>query len=165
LRLGRSQTKCAAEAEGEKTVRASEHLRHFHKSEAERHDSKAELCDKVEAHHRRLSELHRALHKASGLEPHGQVAAEHDGLASRFNIMARSHRAAAARNRSDVEDCEKAIVSGDLAKANQLQPTRVSAVTPDNPHRAIPRYGQPQVPVTKVAPEVDSIIPPLDVLD
>src|SRR5713226_10393122 len=77
---------------------------------------------------------------------------EHD-----FHKSAKAiHDEAAIQHDALGEECQKAISADDLRKSQALEPTLVSAVTPDRP-RAIPRYGQREVPVT-VAPGLSKII-------
>jgi len=83
---------------------------------------------------------HHAFHKAA-VAAHTEAADGHDALC---------------------QECEKAISADDLRKSQALEPTLVSAVTPDRP-RAIPRFGQREVPVT-VAPGLSKIVG-LDDLD
>jgi hypothetical protein len=119
------------------------------------HLAAAEHEDSLEKTHREIAKIHRSMHKAPGMTdtqdgPHAQLAEKHDHLADTHKTYAAHHRAAAAK-------CEKVAVDA-LNKANELQPTEVSAIAPDRPNiRPIVRTGGAPFKTT-VDPQLAKIV-------
>ena len=97
-------------------------------------------------HHREMSKCHGA---AMGKAVSGDAMHE-------FHKNAAMHHDAAAEQHDQMcEECQKAA-SADLAKT---LPTRVCAVTPTAPVRAVVRHGQREIPLTAmVDPEFAKLV-------
>lgn len=98
-------------------------------------------------HHREMSKCHSAaMGKADGMgEFHKSAMAAHEAAADQHDEMA--------------SECEKAT-SAELAK---MIPTRVSAVTPTAPVRAVPRHGQRDL--ATLAADIDPMFKALVTVD
>ena len=100
----------------------------------------------IAEHHREMSKCHgAAMDKAVAGDVHHEF---HNAAQAAHNVAADEHDALC-------EECAKAIAS-DLQK---LVPTRVSAVAPTAPVRAVPRTGQRTIPLSEmVDPEFAKLV-------
>jgi hypothetical protein len=125
---------------------AREHL-------AEGHEKSKTHHLEMEKHHREMAKLHHALHKAIGMAadqdgPHAQLAMHHYDIAD-------LHKAKAAYHAGAADACMKGVDSDFEKRANQLEPSPISRVTPGV--RAVPRAGQREPAKLNVAPEFEHL--------
>ena len=103
-----------------------------HQTMSDRHGNLADECEKAELDG--MAKEHRALQKA-----HGERAAHYTAM----------HEAATRKSVEDEMNKNRAA----------LEPTRVSAVVPDNPNlRAVPRFGQKPVSKTEIDEEFADLV-------
>jgi hypothetical protein len=102
-------------------------------------------------HHTEMIAAHKAaLEKATAMEPHGHAALFHKAAIASHEKMQAHHFAA-------MQETAKAVADA-LNKANQVQPSLVSRVTPDIPNlRAVPRTGSAPLQRPVVAAEFEKV--------
>lgn len=105
---------------------AKEHLAaEVHQRIAADHDHEASKADAKEMSHRQYAQLHKSLHKASGLAegmdgPHLGFAMQHELDAEVEKADAAHHREHAVFHRAAAADCMKATDATDLSKRGGL---------------------------------------------
>ena len=125
----------------------AEHFRAVHEREAHNHELLGEKHAKAASRNRRIAEIHRQAHKASGMSSstHSELAVEHDSLAEDHEDMAKRHREEADFHRGMATEVEKSAATVDLNKsgraADDLVPSRVSAIGALPRGRLIERTG------------------------
>jgi hypothetical protein len=101
----------------------AEHLKtEVHLPEAEHHDAMAKTK-------KNQATLFRAMLKEAGLSTDAQSS--YAKMADALDHEANLHESHVSHHRGAAEKCEKAAVDA-MNKANQLEPTQVSAVAPDH---------------------------------
>jgi hypothetical protein len=108
------------------------HLADFHKRASEHHANMA-------GHFQRIA---KCVEKTEAANGSGKET---------LSAMADEHVAMSEYHSAACDKCAKAAAS-DLEKANQVMPTRVSAIAPTAPARAVPRFGQPETPAAAAVP-------------